>query len=207
MFDLAGYSKYIHLKQGNLAFNICLVNRAGGNIQLFKLWDMSCTWELCVRAMFELTRVRICTEQTGVCDPSIVPIQLWDSCFRCLPFVSVCVNRWATIHSPDTIRSTCTQERTNMQQTHTATSTSSYTLCLAVYFLKHTHTHAVEFLTSLGCFRGQVTSQNNSHPIITGYAWIIRNSSTLSLHTCCSMSQDCSDQYKFFFLSIMVLWT
>lgn len=57
-----------------------------------------------------------------------------------------------------------------------------------------THTHAVEFLISLGCYRGQVTSQNNSHPIIAGYAWMIRNSSTLSLLTCCSMRQDCSGQ-------------
>jgi len=50
-----------------------------------------------------------------------------------------------------------------MQQTHTATSTSSCTLCLGVYFIKHTH--AVEFLTSLGCFMrpSNLTEQFSPH--------------------------------------------
>ncbi len=106
--------------------------------------------------MFELTRVRICTEQTGVWVPSIVPIQLWETAVSAAWLLLVCVNRWATIHSPDTIQSACSQERTNMQQTHTKTSTSSHTLprCL----LSQTHTHGVEILTFLGCFPSQATS-------------------------------------------------
>lgn len=106
--------------------------------------------------MFELTRVRICTEQTGVWVPSIVPIQLWETAASAAWLLLVCVNRWATIHSPDTIRSACSQERTNMQQTHTKTSVSSYTLPRCLF--SKTHTHAVEILTSLGCFPGQATS-------------------------------------------------
>lgn len=91
--------------------------------------------------MFELTKVRICTEQT--CEQSIVPIQLCDSCFRCLAFVGVCEQVSNNSFPPIQKRRTCTQSEQiwststalrRQAQTHVSLSLNERTHVLGIFW-------------------------------------------------------------------------